>query len=171
MDFTIFIHHCGFWSLAPYFNETPIVLQHNKQDGLFVRQSWNQLPTIHIQTYHLFYYLKKERPKDLHVVSVNGPSISDTSDPSVQQLSGIYASFSLMWRHQQVTLNVALQVRVDTDPKTAAWVTTASVRWGWYSLNDVRAHHWTIFFWGNLTTTLAQVFVKPEKLTATVSSG
>lgn len=110
VDFTIFIHYCRFWSLAPNFNEFPIVLQHNKQDSLFIKQSWNQLPTINIHTYHLFYYLKKERPKDVHVVSANGPSISDTSGPPVQQLSGVYASFSLVWRHQQVTLNLALQV-------------------------------------------------------------
>lgn len=45
VDFTILIHNRGFWGVAPYFNEIPVVLQYNnnQQDSTLVNSYWNLL--------------------------------------------------------------------------------------------------------------------------------
>lgn len=48
--------------------------------------------------------LEEESSEDLHVESDYGPSIPDASAPAVQQLGGVYGSFSSVRRHLQVTL-------------------------------------------------------------------
>lgn len=120
VDFTVLIHNWGFWSFAPYFNEMPTVLQYNRD--LLVKHPWIQTPTINISTHHLFFYLKEEGSKEVHVVSVNCPSIPDSSTPQVQTLCSVHGSFSPVWRHQQVTLFTdQLSVfRIDADPNTKA---------------------------------------------------
>lgn len=55
-----------------------------------------------MKTHHSFCYLTDESSEDLHVVSVYGPNIPDTSNPPGQQLSGVYGPFSTVWRHHQV---------------------------------------------------------------------
>lgn len=69
VDFTIFIHYCGFWDLAPYFDETPVVLQCNNNEKNISTVVQHQMAAVTIKQHSVFNYLEDDTSEDLHVLS------------------------------------------------------------------------------------------------------